>query len=240
MINNKKKNTEKSVIKNQWLENVANYGISFKVKIDKNKSINEKYISITLNENGRIEYKNQYKEEDNATIDDIKGTYDYVKDLLKKINNENNKLELLIPDDQDFDFAFINTIQKFELPKKFIINHNDLSDFARYFFPYISLVIDPRKRKSKSKKQSSDSKYGTYLRYKRISKYENSARIEHRIIHFRKNYEFNDKDLALEIAKQFNITDKYAEMKIAENKKKISNGKKIKKNFKKIRKFTKI
>ena len=42
-------------------------------------------MAINLNETGRIEYKTQWKEEDMATIDDIKKTYDYVKDLIKKI-----------------------------------------------------------------------------------------------------------------------------------------------------------
>ena len=77
-------------------------------------------------------------------------SYDYVKQVIRKINNENNKINITIPNNDDFKFAFINTIQKFELPEKFIINHNDVSEFARYFYPYISLVIEPRKRQSKN------------------------------------------------------------------------------------------
>ena len=73
----------------------------------------------------------------------------------------------------EFKFAFINTIQKFELPEKFTVNHNDLSEFCRYFYTYISLVIEPKKRLSKKSDISLTSKYGTYLRYKRINKYDN-------------------------------------------------------------------
>ena len=54
---------------------------------------------------------------------------------MSKINKENSKIKLIQPEDYQFKFAFINTIQHFELPKKYSINHNDLSDFARYFFP---------------------------------------------------------------------------------------------------------
>ena len=69
----------------------------------------------------------------------------------------------------------MNTILKFELPDNFIINHNDLSEFSRYFYPYVALVIEPRKRQAKVQKGTEKSKFGTYLRYKRVSKYENQG-----------------------------------------------------------------
>lgn len=187
----------------KWFEN-APYGISFKVKIKEMGSY--KFMAINLNETGRIEYKTQWKEDDLATINDIINTYNYVKKLIEKINKEKNKVQFELPHNEEFKYAFINTIQKFQLPDKYFINHNDLSEFARYFFPYIALVIEPRKRQSKIKKDNEKSKFGTYLRYKRVSKYENQARIEQRILYFMKNYDYNDKSLANEISKQFNIT----------------------------------
>ena len=97
-----------------------------------------------------------------------------IKDLIELINKQNKKLKIEIPEDDKFKYAFINTIFQFRLPEKFKIDHNDFSEFSRYFFPYIALVIEPRKRQSKtSKNVNKYSKYGTYLRYKRISKYEN-------------------------------------------------------------------
>jgi len=57
-----------------------------------------------------------------------------LKKLLKKINSEKNGFEFHDIDDSEFKFAFINSIQKFELPDKFSINHNDLSEFSKYFF----------------------------------------------------------------------------------------------------------
>lgn len=199
----------------KWFENTP-YGISFKLLLD-----NQKYIAINLNENGRIEYKITWKEEDKATIENIKETYEYIRNLLKKINSENKKIKIILPDDDKFKYAFINTIQKFRLPgpkglndvkDSFKINHNDLSDFARLFFPYIALVIEPKKRISKkAEKVISDvSKFGTYLRYKRISKYDNRIKIHLRILYFLRNFQINDKELINEIAKQFNITDDVA------------------------------
>jgi len=193
----------------KWFENTP-YGISFKINMDKTGGLHSKYISISLNENARMDYKTQWKEDDHATIDDIKKTYNEIRELLKKINRENNKLKVEIPDDHRFRFAFINTIQQLELPDKYMISHNDLSDFARYFYPYIGVVIEPRKRQSKILKKNEKSKYGTYLRYKKISKYENEANLEKRILYFLRNYEFNEQLLSLEISKQFNITDKQA------------------------------
>lgn len=215
----------------KWFIN-APYGISFKVMVIENNI--EKYMAINLNEMGRIEYKTQWKEEDMATIEDIKGTYKYVRDLIEKINNEKNKVSLAIPDDNEFRYAFINTIQKFELPNKFNVNHNDLSEFSRYFYPYIALVIEPRKRQSKLKKSSDKSKFGTYLRYKRVTKYENQARIEQRILYFMRNYDYNDQSLSSEISKQFNITNERAMEEIEKVRTKYTNIKKSRKILKKL------
>ena len=206
---------DKNAILSKWFEN-APYGISFKVNIEddinnkKDLLKTNKYISINFNENGRIEYKTTWKEDDNATIDNVKASYIEIKKLLKKINSENDKLKLEIPTDDKFKFAFINTILQFELPEKYMISHNDLSDFSRNFFPYIAVVVEPKRRQSKILKKQDKSKYGTYLRYKRISKYENDINIEKKILYFLKNYEFNEKLLTIEISKQFNITEKDA------------------------------
>lgn len=191
-------------ILSKWFEN-APYGISFKIKM---KEIKDKYISINLNDVGRLEYKMTWKEEDEATIDTVKQSYQYVNNLLLKINNENKKIKFILPEDENYKYAFINTIQKFALPEKFKINHNDLSDFCRYFYTYIALVIEPRKRLSLTSNDSAKifSKYGTYLRYKRISNYENKTKMHMRMLYFLRNFEISDKELIDEIAKQFNIT----------------------------------
>jgi hypothetical protein len=208
-FNNINQETDKQAILSKWFEN-SPYGINFKIKVEQKGNSENKYIAVTLYETGRLEYKIQWKENDKAVIDDILKTYDNIRNLIKKINNECGKVKIYEPQDIQFKYAFINTIQHFELPKKFIINHNDLSDFARYFFPYISIVIDPRKRLSKNIEKNDKSKYGTYLRYKRISKYDNDAKIENRIIYFLRNYEFIPNQLAIEISKQFNITEENA------------------------------
>jgi hypothetical protein len=206
---------DKNAILNKWFE-TAPYGISFKIKVNlKNSSLN-KYISVNLNDNGRVEYKIQFKEDDNASFEDIKGTYLYVKELIKKINDENTRLQLFVPTDNDFKFAFINTIQQIET--KAIINHNNLSDFARLFYPYISVVIEPRKRQAKEKIETPEDKgkYGTYLRYKRVSNYESDKSLEKRILYFLRNFEFDEKKMIHEISNSFNITEKNAELKIKE------------------------
>ena len=226
--------TDKNAIKEKWFEN-SPYGISFKIKADQKGGSDNKYIAISLNETGRLEYKIQWKEEDKATIEDIKKTYKYVKDLIIKINSENSKLKINPPYDSDFKYAFINSIQQFEITEKKNINHNDLSNFSRYFYPYISLVIEPRKRQAKkTQKKEATSKFGTYLRYKRVSKYDNEAKIEHRIIYFMRNYEYTDYTLTKEISKQFNITDKLAGEKIEDVRKKFPVIKRSRKILKKL------
>ena len=196
-------NKENKYVLSKWFGN-APYGISFKVRILDRGMI--KFMAINLTNTGRVEFKDQWKESDKATISDIKKTYNYLKNLLRKLNKEDNKVKIEIPEDHDFKYAFINTIQRFVLPNNFIRNDNDLSEFSRYFFPYVALVIKPRKRKAKIKKAEEESKFGTYLRYKRVSKYEDRAKIERMILYFMRNYDYNDKSLANVIAIQFNIT----------------------------------
>lgn len=234
--------SEKYLIENErkeiimkWFEN-SPYGISFKVRV--NEKSDYKYMAINLSDNGRIDYKIQWKEEDMSTVDDISQTYQYIRKLVEKINYENQKFHIKLndPTDEHFKFAFINTIQKFELPNEFMINHNDLSEFSRYFFPYVSLVIEPRKRQSKIKKgdKNEKSKFGTYLRYKRVSKYENKTKIEHRIIFFMRNYEYDDQSLANEISKEFNTTEEQAFAEIEAVRDKYPNLKKSRKVLKKL------
>ena len=238
-FNQKDQELDKQSILSKWFEN-SPYGINFKIKVNQKGGSNNKYIAVTLFETGRLEYKTQWKEEDKATLEDIRSTYSNIKDLINKINSENSKLKLVTPEDYQFKYAFINTIQHFELPAKRAIDHNDLSDFARYFFPYISLVTDPRKRLSKSAEKNNKSKYGTYLRYKHISKYDNETKVENRIIHFLRNYEFVPKILAIEISKQFNITEKIALEKIDEVIKKHPLLKKSRKILKKLENIPKF
>lgn len=219
----------------KWFEN-SPYGISFKLGIKEKEDY--RYMTVNLSDTGRIDYKIQWKEEDMFTVDDIKKTYPYIKELLEKINKENQKfsIKLRIPTNDQFKFAFINTIQKFELPNNFNINHNDLSEFSRYFFPYVALVIAPRKRQAKMKKEDTEekSKFGTYLRYKRISKFENKTKIEHRILFFIRNYEYDDQSLTDEISKEFNITEEQAFSEIDAVRKKYPNIKKARKVLKKL------
>ena len=196
-------NDKNNEINNKWFESIPG-GISFKIKgsgIDENK-----FSSINLQETGKIEYKITWKESECMTIDKIILTHDSIRNLLNKINSENKKIKIILPESKKFSYAFINTILKFDIPDKYTINHNDLSELSRYFYTYVALVIEPKKRRAKNVITEVTSKYGTYLRYKRIDKYENQLKIYLRILYYLRNYELTDKELVNEIAKQFNIT----------------------------------
>jgi hypothetical protein len=197
-------NKKDSHIISKWFENVP-YGISFKITYEQYGIT--RFMAINLSEIGRIDYKTSWKEENKATLVDLQNTYNHVRNVIEKINFYAGTI-FEYPNIEDYNYAFINTIQKFTLPEKSIINHNDLSEISRFFYPYVSLVIEPRKRVSKESLKTVDvGKFGTYLRYKRISKYENNNSIELRIIYFMRNYEYTNKSLSQEISKQFNITE---------------------------------
>ena len=230
-INRYKQDINMHPLLTKWFEN-APYGISFKIRIEKEEKV--KFTQVNLSSTGRIDYKTVWKEEEKSTIDEVKKTYIYIKDLLRVLNNDNNKVKFIIPDDSEFRFAFINSIQNYRIPDKFVVNHNHLSDFSRYFFPYVTLQTDPRKRKSKLKKNVEEGKFGTYLKYKRISKYEIKSRLEQRILYFMRNYEFDNDSLALEISKQFSILESVALFEIKRVREKYPNLKKSRKVLKKL------
>ena len=218
----------------KWFEN-SPYGISFKIRLvtEKDGQQIEKFMAININDIGKIEYKTQWKEEDNANMNDVINTYDYIKDLVERINktleNHPRKLSVRKPENYEFRFAFINCIQRFKLPNNKIISHNDLSEFCIYFYPYISLQIEPKKRIGKSTTIDTKSKYGSYLRYKRVSKFDNTAKIEQRILSYMRNFDFEDDILAEEISKQFNITNERALEEIKKVRDKFPNLGKVKK-----------
>lgn len=217
----------------KWFEN-SPYGISFKIRLINNKDGQdvEKFMAININEIGKIEYKATWKEEDNANMNDVINTYDYVKDLVERINKtletHPRKISVRKPENYEFRFAFINCIQRFKLPDNKIINHNDFSDFCIYFYPYISMQIEPKKRIGKTTTADTKSKYGSYLRYKRVSKFDNTAKIEQRILSYMRNFDFEDDILAEEISKQFNITTERAKEEIEKVREKFPNLGKVK------------
>ena len=222
----------------KWFEN-SPYGISFKVK-----SSNDKFMSININEIGTVNYKTNWKEENNANINDIINTYQYIKDLVVNINallvNHPRKVSIKIPEDWEFRFAYINCIQKFRLPDNKLIDHNDLSEFCRYFYPYVSLQIEPKKRMGKMDAKEEKSKYGTYLRYKRDTKYENESKIEQRILTMLRNFDLEEDIIIEEVAKQFNVTMEKAKEEYEKVKLKVPNivkNKKLLKNPENLPKF---
>ena len=149
-----------------------------------------------------------WKEENNITIDKIKDFYYVARDLIKEINNIIDS-KITIPDDDHFKILFITSLKKFTLSNNKEINHNKLSNFSRLFYPYFSVVIDPKKRTSTTS-SSNFSKYGTYLRYKRINDYENEVKIENRIKYCIKYIAITHEELINEISRQYNLTPQKA------------------------------
>lgn len=206
---------DRSILK-EWFE-PKSFVNSLNIKIlrETNREDSEKYLSITLLENGLIRYRISWEETNYALIEDISKSFNLVNSLIKKINSENKKIRIIEPDEDLYKYIFINSISKINFKKKVNIDHNKLSDFIRLFYPYLAVEREPKKRVAKLKDDSSKySKYGTYLRYKRIKNYNNKVIIEKKILYFIRNYSLSDKDLIIEIANNLNISDEQAEKEI--------------------------
>lgn len=176
-------------------------GLTFKVWLD------NKTYSIHISLTGDLYYKVHWKEEDKKGYEDIIKSYDLIKQIIKDINKTSITNKFTVPLDNDFETMFVSSIAEFKLPNDSIINHNVLSDFSRLFYPYFALVIEPRKRISQTHKTDEKiSKYGTYLRYKRISNYEDNKQIETQIKKYIQYYDATTTQIINMICKQFNIT----------------------------------
>ena len=70
------------------------------------------------------------------------------------------------------------SIKPYKLDEEDILLQKTIKDLSKLFYPYVSLQIEPRKRISKTTVADTKSKYGSYLRYKRVSKFDNAAKIE--------------------------------------------------------------
>ena len=81
-------------------------------------------MTVNIYETGKIEYKTQWKETNNITINDIKETLDNVTSLIQYINKCVGKKVIKVPSKEEFVFEFINANLIFHLPK--IINHKVL------------------------------------------------------------------------------------------------------------------
>lgn len=210
---------QKEIIKKWFI--TTPYGISFKIRLNDPK-YPFKFITVNINSKGKVEYKSQWRISESANLEYIKGTINEVITLIRKINKYNDdKLRLKIPHIKDFKIVFINAMQHFEIPINKSINHNDLTDFSRLFFPFITIITIPPKRKG-DKYSTSAGKYGTYLTYKRISKYEQNQvlLIEKKIRELVSNYGISEDKLVKEISKRFNITEEDALYHIEQVKKK--------------------
>ena len=197
-----------------WLQNNS-YGLTIKVLAFEDESYTNRYLTITITELGKVQYKIQWKEENKTTVENISKTFIYISSLIDKINKEND-ISLPFPHIDEFKYIFINSIQQYEFTSKAKINHNDLSNFARLFYPYIAVVIEPKKRVAKDNIKTSNSKWGTYLRFKKVSNYEDEISMNKRIIYYLKNFEINEIMLIKVIENEFNITEKEAKEKIQE------------------------
>ena len=181
-------------------------GLTFKVWLD------NKTYSIHISLTGDLYYKVHWKEDDHKGYEDIIKSYDLIKQIIKDINKTSITNKFTVPLDNDFETMFVSSIAEFKLPNDVIINHNVLSDFSRLFYPYFALVIEPRKRISQTHKSDQKvSKYGTYLRYKRISNYEDNKQIETQIKKYIQYYDATTTQIINMICKQFNITTESAQ-----------------------------
>ena len=194
----------------KWFES-SPYGLTFKIKLNETK-----YISVKLNENCKLEYDIIWSEYDKINIDKVYDSFNFIRDLIiiinKNLKDDPIKTYIQIPEDWEFNFSFINSNQKFALTNNSTINHNHFSQLCRYFFPYVSLVIEPKK-----KQKSTDIKelrYGTYLQYKRISCFEDISKLETFIVYLNKKYN-NDEELLLsQLMTFFNLSEEHLKNKI--------------------------
>jgi hypothetical protein len=181
-----------------------------------------KFVSVNINDKGKFEYKSQWRESENVDLGFIKHTLKEAVYLIKRINKDDDtKEKFRIPDVSEFRFSLLNAIQSFEIPTGQAMDHNDLTNFSRMFFPFVGIISQPKKRKG-GKYATEGGKFGTYLNYNRISKYEQNfeTKIEQRINDLLNNYQITEEKLVEIVSGNFNITDEKTRFHIEQAQKK--------------------
>ena len=222
-----------------WFES-SRYGLSFKVVIDSDV----KPLSVRLTENGRLEFHVQWKESRQISYDKLLTIFEHFRTLIAKINTD-ARLAIPLPPDYTFKFAFMNGSMRFSLmnmnksltnkkKKAIYIDHNILRSLASLFFPYVTIVVEPRRRKGKNS-DDTKSKSGTYLRYGRVSGFENIGHlIDKRILYFIQVADASLSEIKQQIIKEFNLTSDEAQSRMD----KVTN--KFQKTTGKLRNYKKL
>ena len=142
------------------------YGLAFKVFIEEYN----KFITIGINETGILEYKSQWREQDNMTVYKLKDTYIYIITFIKRLNkmiNSHGGKPVTVPEYSQFRFALLNTMQVIPCD----VDIGEFSNLNKLFFPYMNVIIQ-----NKSKSLENTTNTTLRLIYKRISFYETSSR----------------------------------------------------------------
>lgn len=184
-----------------WLE-TSYAGLTAKVYFKESG----RYLSVTLTENGRIQYKVNLSEQDVKTIDVLNECVDCVTTLIDKYN-ELTSGNLIVPEKSEYKLISINSVQKFSGQNNFTIAYDKLSQFASLVSPYVAI------RKA--------SPVSASFKYKRVSNYTSNVSIQSRILYYLQNYDINVKTLTDIVESEFKLTkvdaERYIEDVIASN-----------------------
>lgn len=202
------------IILMNWMgvSNIGALTVKCSMKHFTDNSNEGQYATLNLSEKGVLQAKFQWKESQHYNVYDKEVVRKVIASFIDEIN-KTNKISVPVPESpSDLQYVFVNALQSFQLSKP--INHNDLSDFARMFYPYVSVVIDPKKRTGS--RNTDFSKYGTYLRYRRLSNNQSDSGIRNRIIHYARNYDVTPSQIVTVIEAEFSIPKEDAKKYVEE------------------------
>lgn len=200
-----KKENNVEILK-KWIE-ISPYGLSFKCKVSE-----DKFMNVMISDIGKLEYKIIWSEKDDKNLEDIKKLHEIIIKLINKINKKlilhPIKTTIREPKIWELFYVFINGFQRFKLPNNEIIDHNEMQRICKLLYPYIFLISSVLK--NTRDEIITTEKYGTYMQYKRISKYDNNLKMEKRILMSLKNMYYEEDVLIEELELTFNITKEQA------------------------------
>ena len=176
-------------------------GLDFKIKIDKNR-----YASVCLYKDGKVEIKLFWEESDNANYYNIKKSVDIIGKVLKTINKGNidikfdSNRKISLPDidflikmknECDTSLVYINCISKIKINKN--IEMDILTkDYFLKLYPYVN--VDKKLKRNNS----------IEMRFKKIENYMKTEEVEFRIKNM-KYYNISNSDIIDELSKIYNI-----------------------------------
>lgn len=198
-------------LRDRWIEGEHPQGIHFRIRqsLDKKSDDYNRFAIVNLLPDGKVILKCYWKRNNNATFMHLLPIIEPLNKLIEVVNQINyditqkakkvKSVQILEKTKNSFklsdnsEIAFFNVDFNYKSSYK-LLDYNELDHVFASMYPYVNVIIN----------KEATSYQGSYLRYKRVSDYEQA--IDRYIKFLKENYDFTDTKVVVALINIFNKT----------------------------------